>query len=194
MNRTSEISIEREEWELLLRQLAEMTEKGYIRWQCTGYHPIDLLPDMEQGKRETAYLIQVIEAQAEYGGHFYNAEISETITIPAGKGYIGLSLDVSGGEDGERYASYLNIDPNKILSKRGMARAANAIVTQIKDSEAVQDGFAEARFLTEFSPDYITQNPLAKLGKALCDNRQLAEYHRAVYDRNFRNQLLAAIF
>ena len=39
-----------EEAEHLLRHLTLLTERGRITWRCTDYNPLDLMPDIREGK------------------------------------------------------------------------------------------------------------------------------------------------
>ena len=46
----SETLLALEEAEHLLRQLTLLTERGRITWRCTDYNPLDLIPDIQEGK------------------------------------------------------------------------------------------------------------------------------------------------
>lgn len=51
-----------EESEHLIRQLTILTERGRITWRCTDYNPLDLMPDLQEGKPETSFLDKKLSA------------------------------------------------------------------------------------------------------------------------------------
>lgn len=180
----SEALLSLEEAEHLLRQLTLLTERGRITWRCTDYNPLDLIPDIQEGKRETAVLIHIVKAEGEYNGQCYEAEIVEQLTIPGNKGSIDVDLKVT--RSGKRVASYVW----GRFSTDAQVRFADVVMPQLVSGEAIAQGFDQARYSTDDTPDYIVAHPLNSLGRTLCRERRLLDFHRIVTEPEYREKLL----
>jgi len=181
----AEIALALEESEHLLRQLTLLTERGRITWRCTRYHPLELMPDIQEGKRESAYLVHSVKAEGAYNGYDYETEITETLTIPGSEGSVTVELNVM--REGKTTASYVW----DAFTKEPQARFADIVLPQLANSEAVAQGFDHARYSTDYTPDYIVAHPLTSLGRALCRKRRFMDYHRIVTDPAYRERLLS---
>ena len=180
----SETLLALEEAEHLLRQLTVLTERGHITWRCTDYNPLSLMPDIQEGKPETAFLAHIVMAEGEYNGQSYEAEIGEYLTIPGSKGSVDVDLKVI--RSGKRVASYIWDH----FSKEAQVRFADVVMPQLVGSEAVELGFNQARHSTAYTPDYIVAHPLTELSQRLCLERRLLDYHRVVTEPEYREKLL----
>lgn len=181
---TAETLLALEEAEHLLRQLTVLTERGRITWHCTHYNPLDLMPDIQEGKPETAVLIHIVKAEGEYNGQCYESEIVEQLTIPGSKGSIDVDLKVT--RSGKRLASYVW----GRFSTEAQVRFADAVMPRLEGGEAVELGFDQARYSTAYTPDYIAAHPLTELGQRLCRERRLLDFHRIVTESEYREKLL----
>ena len=174
-----------EEAEHLLRQLTLLTERGRITWRCTDYNPLDLMPDIQEGKRETAYLIHVVTARGSYNGYDYETEIAEYLTIPGNKGSVTVELTVM--REGKAKASHVW----DAFTEEAQVRFADVVLPRLAGSEAIAQGFGQSRYSTDYTPDYIVVHPLISLGRTLCRERSLLDYHRIVTDPDYRETLLS---
>ena len=176
-----------EEAEHLLRQLTLLTERGRITWRCTDYNPLDLMPDIQEGKPETAYLIHVVRAEGAYNEYDYETEITEYLTIPGSKGTVTVELNVL--REGKTTASHVW----DAFTKEAQVRFADVVMPQLVGGEAIARGFDQARYSTDYTPDYIVAHPLTALGQTLCRERRLLDYHRIVTEPEYREKLMAEL-
>ena len=176
-----------EEAEHLLRQLILLTERGRITWRCTDYNPLDLMPDIQEGKRETAYLIHVVKATGAYNGYDYETEITEYLTVPGNMGTVTVDLNVL--REGKTTASHVW----DAFTKEAQVRFADVVMPQLVGGEAIAQGFDQARYSTDYTPDYIVAHPLTSLGRTLCRERRLLDYHRIVTQPEYREKLMAEL-
>ena len=176
-----------EEAEHLLRQLTLLTERGRITWRCTDYNPLDLMPYIQEGKRETAYLIHVVKAEGSYNGYDYETEITEYLSIPGSEGAVTVELNVM--REGKATASYVW----NAFTRKAQMCFADVVLPQLAEDEAVAQGFDQARYSTDYTPDYIVAHPLTSLGRTLCRERRLLDYHRIVTDPAHREKLLSGL-
>lgn len=181
----AETALALEEAEHLLRQLTMLTQRGRITWRCTRYQPLELMPAIQEGKPETAYLTHTVIAVGEYHGRSYLAEIDETLTIPESEGSVTVALTIMCS--GERIASYVWDDSFKVAQ----AEFAAAVLPRLAGSEAIFQGFQTARYNTDYTPDDIVAHPLTGLGRQLCRERRFMDYHRIVTDPTYREKLLS---
>ena len=183
----AETTLALEEAEHLLRQLTLLTERGRITWRCTDYNPLDLMPDIQEGKRETAYLIHVVKAEGSYNGYDYETEITEYLTIPGSKGSVTVELTVMRDGKATAYHGW------NAFTKEAQVRFADVVLPQLAEDEAIARGFDQARYSTDYTPNYIVAHPLTSLGRTLCRERRLLDYHRVVADPAFREKLLSGL-
>ena len=180
-----ETALALEESEYLLRQLTMLTQRGRITWRCTRYQPLEIMPAIQEGKPETAYLTHTVIAVGEYHGRSYLAEIDETLTIPESEGSVTVALTIMCS--GERIASHVWDDSFKVAQ----AEFAAAVLTRLAGSEAINKGFQTARYNTDYTPDDIVAHPLTGLGRRFCRERRFLDYHRIVTDAAYREKLLS---
>ena len=181
----AETALALEEAEHLLRQLTLLTERGRITWRCTRYNPLELMPDIQVGKRETAYLIHVVKAAGSYNGYDYETEITEYLTIPGSKGTVTVELNVMREGKAIAYHGW------NAFTKEAQMRFADIVLPQLAEDEAVARGFDQARYSTDYTPDYIVAHPLTALARTLCSERRFMDYHRIVTDPAYREKLLS---
>ena len=174
-----------EEAENVLRQLTALTEKGRIVWSCLSYDPLDLMPAIQEGKPETAYLIHIVVAEGEFNGRIYLTEIEEILTIPGSEGSVAVVMKIMCSD--RLVASYVWDDD----SEDAQIGFASAVLPQIADSDAVAQGFQIARYNTIDTPDDIAAHPLTILGRQLCQERRLLDYHRIAIDAAYREKNLS---
>lgn len=202
MYKSAMCEIMQEERQELLKRLVRLTEQGKIDWKCVEYIPLSFL-DRDEYNDISANLCQMFTLTADITGLPYTLELSEDITIPDGKGDVSITLScdmasdfceieelVSGGLD-----TYEDCAPEAIaivFKDHPALRLSSAIVPHIADAEVVQKAFAWARFVHETGVSKKTlSHPLVKLAKKLFNEQRVLDYHRIVFDTQYREQLLS---
>ncbi len=185
----------------LLKRIARMTEQGKIKWECEEYNPLSFM-DEDKIEETSAYLCQMFRLTANIDGLPYELELAEYITVPDGKGDIAVTLTRDVADDfmkvdamlsghletyddcaADELADTFKDDPAMIIS--------NALIPKIVEAEVVTDTFEWAHFINENGiSDELLNNPLTLLAERLFNERRILDFHRTVFDVNYRNKLL----
>lgn len=193
--------IRKEEETNMLRNIADLTERGKIKWECVEYNPISFM-DEDKVDGSSAYLSQMFTLTATIGGFPHELELAEYIEIPSGKGNYAITLirNVPGEyvqiEEALSYYSdiYDACSPDELITRfqdYPITKLCNSVVPQIIESDAVKEVFEWARFFNEEGiSKKLMNHPLTKLGETLFSERRLLDYHRCVLDVQFRKSLL----
>lgn len=185
----------------LLRRIAHLTEQGKIKWKCEEYNPLCFM-DEDKIEDTSAYLCQMFRLRALYERFPYELEIAEYINVPSGKGdaavtltrdiaddYMKIDAMLSGNLEAyddcapeELYAAFKD-DPIMLI--------CNAVVPTAAKSNVVAETFSWARYINESGiSDDLLNDPLTKLGEKLLREHRILDYHRAVFDVQYRKTLL----
>ncbi len=195
-------TIMQEEQQSRLNRIVNLTMKGKIDWKCVEYNPLSFMGQSIYDD-SPAYLSQIFLLEAYIGGLWYSLDILERITIPDGKGDVAITLScdhadlfckidevVSGDQD-----AYDDCAPEEIATVfkgHPALQLSAAIVPSVVDSEAVKDAFVWARFINETGiPKRLLNHPLVKLAAKLFNERKILDYHRIIFDTQYREQLLS---
>ncbi len=184
----------------LLKRIARMTEQGKIKWECEEYNPLSFM-DEDKIEETSAYLCQMFRLTANIDGLPHELELAEYITVPDGKGDVAVTLTRDVADDfmkvdamlsghletyddcaADELADTFKDDPTMIIS--------NALIPKIVETEVVADTFEWAHFINENGiSDELLNNPLTLLAERLFNERRILDFHRAVFDVNYRNKL-----
>ena len=193
--------IRKDEETIMLRNIANLDERGKIQWECVEYNPISFM-NRDRVDGGSAYLCQMFTLTATIGGLPYEFEIAEYINVPSGKGNYAITLlrDVPDAcvkiDEALSYHSDLYDDcpPDQLKARfqdHPIIRLCDAVVPKIIDSDAVKEVFEWARFVNESGiPKKLREHPLSKLGEKLFSKRRSLDFHRCVLDVPFRDRLL----
>lgn len=187
----TEFGLLRDESNYLLRQLTDLTKRGFLSWECAQYHPIQLSAE-DDDEPASFFLAHSFDVTVSYGPRTYYAEVYESLRVLSGVGFIMIQLDFDDGQ-GRRKAN-AGDDPNVLclFPSTDMFAFASAVLPQIKDSAAVERAGADEafRYDDDPQPDCIRAHPLTKLGMTLRSDRRICDFHTAVMDEGFRRKLL----
>lgn len=187
----TEFGLLRDESNYLLRQLTDLTKRGFLSWECAQYHPIQLSAE-DDDEPASFFLAHSFDVTVSYGPRTYYAEVYESLRVLSGVGFIMIQLDFDDGQ-GRRKAN-AGDDPNVLclFPSTDMFAFASAVLPQIKDSAAVERAGADEAFRYDDDPqsDCIREHPLTKLGMTLRSDRRICDFHTAVMDEGFRRKLL----
>lgn len=175
---------ERMEWEaeVLITSLLELMIQGKIHWECVSYSPPMLLDSTD------LFMSQELIVQTEYEGDLYRAEISDTIYVATGEGYVDLSVligdEPTNREEAlDRYITFFPEDKASLF--------CSLVYAEMKDVTRNSHSWDDASFtIQRLSPEIMTY-PLARLGKYVFDRRDAGAFHRICTDEDARNKLLA---
>lgn len=193
--------IRKEEETIILRNIANLTERGKIKWECIEYNPITFM-DKDRVDDSPAYISHMMTVTAIIGDLPYELEIVEYIEVPSGKGNYAITLTRNTpGEyvhidDALSYHSdiYDECPPDELRTRfqdYPIIKLCDAVVPQIIESDAVQEVFEWARFFNEGGiSQELKEHPLTKLGDKLSSEHRILDFHRCVLDVPFRENFL----
>lgn len=184
-----------------LKAIAEQTQAGKLKWECTEYNPISFM-DEDPVDETSAYLSQSFELKAEIEGIPYTLEIIESIDVPSGMSDIAVTLTRDIPDDFMRIDSALggNLDEYddcrpEDLKERFQGESptilSDTLIPLVASSECVHSAFSWARFYYGGEiPAKMKRHPLLKLGAMLFQNHRVVDFHRCVLDTEYRTLLL----
>lgn len=193
--------IRKEEEIIMLRNIAQLSENGKIKWECVEYNPISFM-DKDKVDNNPACLCHIFTLTSTISGLPYELEVAEYISVPSGKGDYAITLtrdlpdDYMKIDEALSYHSDLYDDcPPDQLKERfrnhPIVSLCDAVVPQIIDSDAVQEVFEWARFVNENGiSKELLEHSLTILGDKLLSERRVLDYHRCVLDVSFRESIL----
>ena len=196
MRRNEDESIFAEEMELALINLAQLTRKGMVHWNCTNYNPLSLMPTDDN---HYAYVCHILQAAADHNGHSFSLELTETIDIPSGRGNLSIVFapDWIGKEPFyvslSDYSEYRDCPTAELLTRfqsKPPVLIADAVFPQLESSQTVIDTKPHGQFLIELYPPYIAKCPFTVLSKLLHETGRLNDFHRCVLDMDYRDKLI----
>ncbi len=130
-------------------------------------------------------------------------DIVEDITIPSGKGDVSITLSCNQADifceideivSGELDA-YDECEPEAIATvfkDHPAMRLSAAIVPLIADTKVVKDTFEWAQFISETGISRkLLNHPVVKLAERLFNRQRVLDYHRIIFDTQYRKQLLS---
>lgn len=187
------------EAEQVLMSLVRYTKSGNATWRISEYNPIGSLgADIAEEKNKTSSVVcHTINAVGVTPEGAWNVDIMEAIHLSSGKGDISITLSDDFTE------SYFTLSSNEEYDDC----TAENIVLQFKDSpilifsqvvlpvlaEAAAPVFNSYTWYRFHVPDDITpadKRTLAfRLTKKLATERRISDFHRIVFDTDFREQL-----
>ncbi len=194
--------IVQEERQELLNRIISLTEQGKIHWTCVEYIPLGFMNRSEYDELP-AYLCQMFYLTANIAGLPYSLDIVEDITIPSGKGDVSITLSCNQADifceideivSGELDA-YDECEPEAIATvfkDHPAMRLSAAIVPLIADTKVVKDTFEWAQFISETGISRkLLNHPVVKLAERLFNRQRVLDYHRIIFDTQYREQLLS---
>ena len=188
------------EAERVLNSLTQYTKSGNATWRITDYNPIGCLPaDIVENKKDSPSLVcHTISAIGITPEGSWNVHIMESIYLSSGKGDIDITLSddfteslLSLGDSEEEYADC----------------TAGNIVIHFKDSPVLMFAQVVLPVLVEAAapifnsytwydfegcviiPPSDRRTLVFRLTKRLAKGRRIADFHKMVFDMNFREQL-----
>ncbi len=187
------------EAECVLKSLAQYTESGNATWRITDYNPIGSLgADIAEDKKDSFPLVcHTIKAIGITPEGAWNVDIMEAIYLLSGKGDISINISDDFTE------SHLTLSTSEEYNDC----TAETIVSQFKDSpillfaqvvlpvltEAIVPVFNSYTWYSFFVPDDITpadkRTQVFRLTKKLASARRVSDFHRMVFDTDYRAQL-----
>ncbi len=195
-------TIMHEEQQERLKRIVNLTRQGKIDWKCVEYNPLSFM-DQSVYDDSPAYLSQIFQVSAHIGGLCYSLDIAERITIPDGKGDVAITLSCDQADyfceiekivsvDQDTYDDCAPEDIAIVFKDHPAMLLSAAIVPTIVDSEAVKRGLVWARFINETGiPKRLLNHPLTKLAAKLFKEQRTLDYHRIVFDTQYRGHLLS---
>lgn len=192
--------IMRHEERVLLSQIAKLTEEGHLAWECVEYNPIGFL-DKDEYSEQSACICQMFQFEATIGGLPHELELAEYINVPSGEIDIAVTLTRNDEEHFMKIDSilsveldpYINATPQNIDSVAAV-RLAKSLVPQAVKTDVVSEAFSWASFINQTGiPQALLSNPLTKLGEKLCSEHRALDFHQAIFDTTYRDNLLAQI-
>lgn len=187
----------------ILRQIADRTERGQIKWECSEYTPICFL-NRDAVDEEPACLAQLFTLNAVIDGLPHELELAERIYVPSGKGDLLITLrrDVP-GDFLEIFRSlscnadlYDDCRPEELCTRfrsSPIVKLSSALGPQMFDADDVEDIFQWARYIYEQGiPARLREHPLTRLGEELFNEHRILDFHRCVLDVAYREELLNA--
>ena len=185
-----------------VRQLAELTHKGKIKWACIEYAPLSFMTGNDLGKA-APYFVQMFTLETERNGDRFELQLSENIDLQSGKGDIAITLERDGISGftkyddalsfaGKRYADCAAGDLEEKF-KDHIAVLFSSAVPEALESEAVSETFDWAEFTCEngIRAEW-REYDLFKLCEGLFNERNLLGFHRCVLDINYRQTLFGS--
>lgn len=189
-----------QEEKILLNQIAKLTEEGHIVWDCVEYNPIGFL-DKNEDSDQSACICQMFQFESTIGGFLYELELAEYINVPSGEIDTAITLTRNSDEHYMQIDSILsvelepqfNVKPQN-LDSIAAVRLAKSLVPLAVKTEVVEEAFIWACFINQTGiSQALLNNPLTKLGEKLCSEHRALDFHQAVFDTNYRDNLLAQI-
>lgn len=188
------------ERESMFKSIAEQTKQGLLKWELFNYLPLGII-DEDEYDETPAYIAQSLDFKATINGLPYELSITEKVVLPGGKGDVfimltrnvpdmymqtdeGLSLDFDYAEYApEELAEKYKDNPAMIL--------ANVLIPQNLDSDVVKEVMSWARYYNECDVDKkYARNKLNKLCEKLFRECRLLDFHRIVFDIEYREKLM----
>ncbi len=194
-------TIMQEEQKARLNRVVSLTMQGKVDWKCVEYNPLSFMGQSIYDE-SPAYLSQIFLMEAYIGGLRYRLDILERITLPDGKGDVAITLScdhadlfckidevVSGDQD--TYDDCAPEDIAIVFKDHPAMQLSSAIVPTIVDSDAVKRGLVWARFFNETGiPQRLLNHPLTKLAEKLFKEQRILDYHRIIFDTQYRGRFL----
>ena len=182
------------EAERVLNSLTQYTKSGNATWRITDYNPIGCLPaDIAENKKDSPSLVcHTISAIGITPEGSWNVHIMESIYLSSGKGDIDITLSDDFTD------SLLSLDADC---------TADNIATHFKDSPVLMFAQVVLPVLMEAAapifnsytwydfegcviiPPSDRRTMVFRLTKRLAKGRRIADFHKMVFDMNFREQL-----
>lgn len=188
------------EAESTLRSLAQYTRSKNATWRITDYNPIGCLgADIAEDKKD-AVVCHTINAIGVTPEGSWNVDIMESIYLSSEKGDIAITLS----DDLTQFDLILS------SSEEYDDCTAESISSQFKDSPILMFAQIVLPVLTEaaapifdsydwFSfhvPNDITRadmkSPVFQLSKHLANKHRITDFHKIVFDTDYREQLYRA--
>jgi len=188
------------ERESMVKSIAEQTKQGLLKWELFNYLPLGIM-DADEYDETPAYIAQSFDLKTTINGLPYELSITEKIVLPGGKGDVfimltrnvpdmfmqtdeGLSLDFDYTDSApEELAEKYKNNPAMIL--------ADVLIPQNIDSDIIGEVMSWARYYNEVDVDKkFSRNKLNKLCKKLFDEQRLLDFHRIVFDMEYRDKLM----
>ena len=187
------------EAERVLNSLTQYTKSGNATWRITDYNPIGCLPaDIVENKKDSPSLVcHTISAIGITPEGSWNVHIMESIYLSSGKGDIDITLS--------------DDFTDSLLSLNGSDEYADCtadnIATHFKDSPVLTFAQVVLPVLMEAAapifnsytwydfegcviiPPSDRRTMVFRLTKRLAKGRRIADFHKMVFDMNFREQL-----
>lgn len=181
-------------------QLAELTRKGKINWECVDYAPFGFMLGRDIDEIDP-YLSQMITLETQMNGDTFELQLSESIDLLSGKGNIVITLERDGMNGFSKYEYALSYEhetyddcPAEKLGKvfeNHIATLFASAIPKALESDTVTSTFEWARFVVEEGVgDDVMAHPLFKLGERLFNKHDLLAFHRCVLDYAYRQSLL----
>ena len=151
------------EAEVLISSLLKLTRSETITWEFVEYSPPMLI------ETDDLFISQELAASTEYEGYSFLAEISDTIDVKTGKGYVDLSVTI--GEEPETREDaldrYITFFP-----EAQTVEFANLLFMMLEDEITNSPAWSAARYSAQrFSPEAATA-PLSIFGRNLFEHKQ----------------------
>lgn len=191
------------EAEQQLKSLAQYTESGNATWRITDYNPIIGIPsddDATPGDDASA-VCHTIKATGFTPDGTWHVGIMESIYLLAGKG--DISIHLSDDYSDSQFILSANKDYNDCTAEN--------IISQFKDSpilifaqivlpvlaEAIVPIFSSYTWYDFPVPDVLSpadkRRPIFRITKKLARERRVLDFHKMVFDTDFRKQLKAEL-
>jgi hypothetical protein len=187
------------EAERVLNSLTQYTKSGNATWRITDYNPIGCLPaDIVENKKDSPSLVcHTISAIGITPEGSWNVHIMESIYLSSGKGDIDITLSDDFTD------SLLSLDGSDEYADC----TADNIATHFKDSPVLTFAQVVLPVLMEAAapifnsytwydfegcviiPPSDRRTMVFRLTKRLAKGRRIADFHKMVFDMNFREQL-----
>ena len=187
------------ESERVLNSLTQYTKSGNATWRITDYNPIGCLPaDIVENKKDSPSLVcHTISAIGITPEGSWNVHIMESIYLSSGKGDIDITLSDDFTD------SLLSLDGSDEYADC----TADNIATHFKDSPVLTFAQVVLPVLMEAAapifnsytwydfegcviiPPSDRRTMVFRLTKRLAKGRRIADFHKMVFDMNFREQL-----
>ena len=183
----------------VLNSLTQYTKSGNATWRITDYNPIGCLPaDIVENKKDSPSLVcHTISAIGITPEGSWNVHIMESIYLSSGKGDIDITLSDDFTD------SLLSLDGSDEYADC----TADNIATHFKDSPVLTFAQVVLPVLMEAAapifnsytwydfegcviiPPSDRRTMVFRLTKRLAKGRRIADFHKMVFDMNFREQL-----
>ena len=186
----------------MFKSIVEQTKQGLLKWELFNYLPLGIM-DEDEYDETPAYIAQSFDFKATINGLPYELSITEKSFCRAARGmYLSCLPECTRYVYADRRRFVFDFDyteyaPEELAEKYKDNPAmilANVLIPQNLDSDIVKEVMSWARYYNEVDVDKkFGRNKLNRLCKKLFDEHRLLDFHRIVFDMEYRDKLMSEL-